>query len=94
MSYEPTLIVNLDHLEKYIEGLDFDFLRHMDYNDLSRTARVEKYLIDIMDQERSSDQNITIGGVRLIVLNPELTSFNSDVREVLTEADIEYGIDN
>ncbi len=94
MSYEPTLVTNRDHLEKYIEGLNFDFLRSMDKADLSESDQARKWLIEQLDQERKANQNIQIGKARIIILQPIFSSFNRAVREVLDDADIEYGIDN
>lgn len=100
MSYTPTLVIVLNDLEKKAESWDREFLEIMDHSDLSDEAQAKKYLLDLLkDRKRMANENNgyvntpTIKGIRLLICEPEFTSANKNVRELLDDEGIEYTID-
>lgn len=103
MSYTPTLVINRDDLERAAENWDESFLDLMTQEELIDDGmKARKYLLDILRQDRKAENypapytrpELKIGGVRLIICEPDFTSINEAVRDYLTEAGIEFGIDN
>ena len=80
MSYEPTLIIKYDDLKK-IESE----LQEEQYSKNTDVKRIAKFLL-----EELWDEKIDFEDKRIIISKPELTSFNSLVRERLDEGNVYY----
>lgn len=93
MSYTPRIIINYDQLlEKsqdieisiYDSSIDEDTLTaYGELNDALKWAKESGYIIEFKDHK-----------LRLVIVSPELTSRNTDVRVLLDELDIEFQLDN
>lgn len=81
MSYEPRLIISHEDLHEN-RDLILTFANHKD------ASRAVKYLEKLLD-----DIPITIKEVQIVICQPELTKFNSEVRELLRHFKIEYATD-
>jgi hypothetical protein len=84
MSYEPTLIIKYDDLKKIKDDLFVE-----QYSDNSDVKRIADYLLDCirLDDLRYYPEFL---GTRIVVCEPEFTSFNSLVRERLDEGGVYY----
>lgn len=81
MSYEPTLIVSWNDLQT---------------NKNEITSRVYKTKWSEAAEFLEKHLNYTpvqVKGTNIILLKPELTSFNKKVRELLRDLDIDFGTD-
>jgi len=87
MSYEPTLVIKKSDLEKHKAELE----NWWNEKEGSIKSKVYNYLLDILDNSRF---NPRIDGIELIICQPELTSFNKEVRKVLYDWDVEFGTSN
>lgn len=87
MSYEPTIIIKKEELDKHEEELDKAYYKDGD--------KALKYLRTIhLEYLKSDIPAPKIDGIELILCKPELTSFNELVRDKLTELDVQYTTDN
>lgn len=84
MSYEPTIVIKKADLDKYEKEIQSDW----DWN--PDDHRVMSYIKDVYNNYTV----VAIDGIELLICKPELTSFNSLVREQLDEWGVQYGLDN
>ena len=84
MSYEPTLIIKYDDLKKIQSELEEE-----QYSENTDNKRIAEYLLDCirLDDMRYCPEFL---GTRIVVCEPEFTSFNSLVRERLDEGNVYY----
>lgn len=84
MSYEPTLIIKKEDLDKHADK----FERFWEWDKDSDEKRLMEYLRYVYEKHDVCE----IDGIKLTICNPEFTSFNREVRERLTEWGVQYGI--
>lgn len=84
MSYEPTLIIKYDDLNKIKHELEKE-----QYSNNVDIKRVANYLLDCISLEDLRYYPEFLG-TRIVVCEPELTSFSSLVRERLDDGDVYY----
>lgn len=82
MSYEPTLIIKYGDLKKIKSELEEE-----QYSDNSDIKRIAKFLLEELKFEKLLPE---FEGTRIIMSKPEFTTFNSLVRERLTEGRVHY----
>ena len=84
MSYEPTLIIKYDDLKRIEPELEEE-----QYSQNTDVERIAKYLLDCicLDDMRYYPEFL---GTRIVVCEPEFTTFNSLVRERLDEGKVYY----
>lgn len=80
MSYEPTLIIRKNDLDKALPTLEKDR-----YTSNAEAKKVAEYLYNV-----GSFTPIVFDKLRLVLCTPEHTSFNQKVREKLIELDIDF----
>lgn len=88
MSYEPNLIIRAQDLKR-LEGVLDDRQNAPLYYYDSGTVKVAEFL-----QEVIGSVPIEFEDSSFYICQPELTSFNADVREFLNEFDVYYKIHN
>lgn len=84
MSFEPTLIIRKKDLEKSIHILEKEV-----YSGDDDTVKVARYLIDVNNYD-----TIKFAELELVICQPELTGFNSLVRDKLIKLEIDFKVDN
>lgn len=84
MSFEPTLILRKKDLEKSISILEQE-----QYSGDDDTVRVAEYLLNVNTYE-----TVKFDELELVICQPELTGFNSLVRDKLRELEIDFRLDN
>lgn len=86
MSYTPTIVINKKDLDKHSDKLEneWEWLHDEDLQ------AVMKYLNFVYNQH----DVVKIGGMELLLCEPEFSSFNADVRDKLSEWGVEYGLSN
>ena len=84
MSFEPILILKKKDLEKSISILEQE-----QYSGDDDIVRVAEYLINVNTYE-----TVKFDELELVVCQPELTGFNSLVRDKLRELEIDFRLDN
>lgn len=84
MSYEPTLIIRKDHLENHESELE---------NEKYCGCEVSSFLYDVLHSE-SIQFDVEGNILELVICQPELTGFNSDVRQKLRDYEIDFKINN
>jgi hypothetical protein len=84
MSYEPALIIKYDDLKRIKPELEEE-----QYSQNADVERIAKYLLDCiyLDDVRYYPEFL---GTRIVVCEPEFTTFNSLVRERLDEGKVYY----
>jgi hypothetical protein len=81
MSYTPTLIVRKKDLD-----MALPVLNEISYSTTGEEQRVAKYLIEAAAKYKV----IKFKEMELLILEPELSSFNKLVREKLTELNVDF----
>ncbi len=89
MSYEPTIVILKKDLDKHRDLLLDGAWQYDESEQGKATRRAFKYIKNVYE-----GKYITVGGMELIICQPELSSFNQKVRNVLTELNVEFGLDN
>jgi len=84
MSYEPTLIIRKNDLEKNISILEEE-----QYSNEEDTNRVAKYLLNV-----NKNEIIKFDELELILCTPEPPTFNCLIRVKLEELDVDFRVDN
>lgn len=83
MSFEPRIILRKRDLENSISILEKE--QYSDHND---TVRVAEYLLSV-----NTYPTIKFDELELVICQPELTGFNSLVRDKLHELEIDFRLD-
>lgn len=81
MSYEPTLIIKYDDLKRIESELEVE-----QYSDDEDVKRVAKYLLDCIFKYDCPE----FLGNRIVICEPEFSTFNRLVRERLDEGEVYY----
>lgn len=84
MSYEPTLVINRGDLLKHKNRLENWELEKEEDRDVFK----------FLNTESEYKYPPKIGGIELIICQPELTSFNTRVRKALYELNVEFSTSN
>jgi len=82
MSYTPTIIIQKEDLDKAIKD---GFI-----NGNPPLDEAEEYLVYIHD----NNDVAYLKNTPLLIFEPEFSSLNTNVRQLLSELNIEYGISN
>ena len=85
MSYAPIIIIKKTDLDKYADYLAQDYFWKKDSD-----REVLDYLKSIVN-----DNDVpAIDGIKLLICHPDLSGFNSRVREQLDDWNVQYSISN
>lgn len=83
MSYEPRLIIIKTQLAKHEQILEQE-----QWNTDEEIAKVAKFLLEV-----NRHKTIKFDEIELVLCQPELTNFNSAVRNKLDELEVDYRTD-
>lgn len=90
MSFEPTLAINKQQLEKHKDILSTHHHKFMasktEYEKVSN--RAGSFLYDVVRNYKGC----TLSGVTFFICKPELSKFNEEVRRLLGKLDVEFTI--
>lgn len=92
MSYEPTIICSMPDLQARraeIESWEYQEPKRKSAKFLRRQEAF-KFLHDVIDKYKP----FKFKGLLLVIFQPELTSRNKDVRDVLHDMNIEFALDD
>lgn len=98
MSYEPTIICmkkDLDKNKDFILDGNWQYDGTKEFKKDQKTGKGEdgktvmEYIRDVY-----KGGFVSIGGIELILMAPDFTSFNMNVRKKLTELKVEFALDN
>lgn len=97
MSYEPTIIAlkkDLDKHENYIRDGLWEYSGTKEFKDDQKIKTVDDGTV--MECIRDAYKNATakIGGIEIVLLTPNLSSFNKAVRDKLTSLKVEFSVIN
>lgn len=84
MSFEPTIIINKKDLSKQYTAIESK--RYTDKNEERRKA------YDVLGKA-CSQEPLKLGKLEFVIMRPEGTMHNEQVRQLLTKLKIEYTID-
>lgn len=85
MSYEPNILIDIKSLEKHEE-----LFQKISYGGSIRGGETRKQVLKYLTKLFYHGGSCDVFGKKCIYCQPELTSFNSNVRKILFELDIEY----
>ncbi len=91
MSYEPTLIILKKDLDKH---KDFLLDGEWQYIESKSKKGVEEKRILEYIRDTYTSTSVTVGGIELLICQPELSSFNKLIRKRLQDLDVEFGLHN
>lgn len=92
MSYEPTLIISKEDLLAKADLIRAYFIKKIPRKESEKEKR--KRLAHIALDEALMQEGIKIKSIHLILIKPELTGHNNDVRQLLHELNIEFTVYN
>jgi hypothetical protein len=85
MSYIPNIIIVKEDLEKHSFELENSYM-----NVSPKQREILEYLNDVLKH----NYEIHVGRQILLLCQPDISTFNNDVREQLDKWNVEYGISN
>lgn len=92
MSYEPTLIISKEDLHKHEEDIE-KWLYQKHPKKLSEKWKRENEAYHQL-KECLTYEGCKIRGVEIILIKPEITQHNAEVRKLLHHFNIEFAVDN
>lgn len=84
MSYEPTLIIKKKDLEKHRRLFEEE-----QWSGETDTEKIAKFLLDVLEND-TIEFMVGKEKLELHICNPELTGFNSTVRDKLRDLEIPF----
>lgn len=97
MSYEPTIIALKKDLDKHKALIVDGMWQYSGTKEFTKDQKINTQDDGtVMECIKSAyEHNGTkVGGVEIILLTPDLSSFNKAVRDKLTELNVEFGLIN
>jgi len=79
MSYTPKIVVDYNDLEKLFKGMP---------ELLNNTDEISKFVIEAFQDKYAGASELK--GIKIMILHPDLSFFNQEVRNWFYEYDIQY----
>jgi hypothetical protein len=99
MSYEPTIIALKKDLDKNRELIvdgdwQYEGTKENKKDEKTRGGEFNQTVMEYIKNAYENNNVVRVGGIELILMEPQLTSYNEAVRNKLYELKINFGISN
>lgn len=89
MGYIPTIILSKEDIDKHSEYIEYE------YQWKDRSDDEKAVLKHLQENLRLYNKHspVVLKGVSMMIIKPEFTTFNQNVRDMLDELEIDYTVD-